>query len=56
MIMARKNNITLEDFWTSPLHIMLQLLGVFVAPEKKPVSRKQLIMKERELIARWRQT
>lgn len=56
MLMARNNQIPLDEFWTTPLHVMLHLLGLFQSPEKKPVSRKQLIEKEREMNRRWLQT
>jgi len=53
MFMAKKQQISLEEFWATPLHVMLQILGLFKPPEKQPVSRKQLIRKEREMQQRW---
>jgi hypothetical protein len=56
MLMARNNQIPQQEFWATPLHVMLHMLGVFQAPEKKPVSRKQLVNKEREMNRRWQLT
>ena len=42
-------NIRPDDFWRMPLNTALELLGMFVRPEKKPMSRKVLIDQERRM-------
>ena len=40
-------NFSPVEFWEMPLNLVLELLGLFKAPEKKAMSRKQLISNER---------
>jgi hypothetical protein len=40
-------NFTPSQFWEMPMNLVLELLGLFRLPVKKPMSRKQLIDNER---------
>ena len=40
-------NLRPDDFWKMPLNTVLEMLGLFILPEKKSMSRKVLIDKER---------
>jgi hypothetical protein len=48
MTILKKENMNMVDFWSLPLFIALEYLDVFLPVEKKPISRKRLIVKERE--------
>ena len=42
-------NISLQEFWMMPLSMVLEVMGVYTSPSKKPISRKSLIDHERKM-------
>lgn len=41
------HNFSVKEFWEMPLNLVLELLGLFTLPDKKPMSRKRLLDNER---------
>ena len=46
---TRQYSFSMKEFWEMPLNLVLELLGMFVSPTKKPMSRKTLIDHERKV-------
>ena len=47
LAVVKGHNFTVREFWEMPLNLVLELLGMFVSPKKKPMSRKVLVDQER---------
>jgi hypothetical protein len=41
------HKFSISEFWEMPLSLVMQLLGMFELPKKKPISRKMLVERER---------
>lgn len=44
-----QKKFTMTEFWNMPLNLVMQLLGMFTSPKKKPMSRKTLVDQERRM-------
>ena len=47
LTIVNKKVFTMSEFCEMPLSLVLQVLGMFEHPSKKPISRKSLVEKER---------
>ena len=48
MSMLKNQAMTSQQFWDSPLSVILEFTGMLAPPEKKPMSRRKLIQRERD--------
>lgn len=48
LAVVRNHSFTMREFWEMPLFLVFELLGMFVSPEKQPISRKSLVDGERK--------
>ena len=48
LAVSKQFNFALKDFWDMPLFLVMELLGFFIPPAKKAMSRKTLIDHEKK--------